>query len=158
MGPYGEYKRDKSMILYNLCCSADHVFEAWFRDSAAYDEQVAAGEVLCPVCANASVAKAPMAPRIARGGDAGEEADPGPQTYTNSKAAEMRRMLTELRRHVEDNSDYVGDNFAEEARKIHYGETEEHNIYGEATEDQAEELTEEGIKVGRIPWLPRTDS
>jgi hypothetical protein len=146
------------MILYNLCCSADHVFEAWFRDSAAYDEQAAAGEVLCPVCGNASVAKAPMAPRIAKGGDRGEESDPGPQTYTNTKATEMRRMLTELRRHVEDNSDYVGDKFAEEARKIHYGETEEHNIYGEATEDQAEELTEEGVKVGRIPWLPRTDS
>ncbi len=70
----------------------------------------------------------------------------------------MRRMLTELRSHVEENSDFVGDKFAEEARKIHYGETEEHNIYGEATEDQAEELTEEGVKVGRIPWLPRTDS
>jgi len=149
------------MILYNLCCSADHVFEAWFRDSAAYDEQAAAGEVLCPVCGNASVAKAPMAPRIARGGGGGDKedvSDPAPQTYTNTKAAEMRRMLTELRRHVEENSDYVGDKFAEEARKIHYGEKEERNIYGEATEDQAEELSEEGVKIGRIPWLPRTDS
>lgn len=148
------------MILYNLCCSADHVFEAWFRDSAAYDEQAAAGEVLCPVCGNASVAKAPMAPRIAKGGGGAKEAvpDPVPQTYTNTRAVEMRRMLTELRRHVEENSDYVGDKFAEEARKIHYGEKEERNIYGEATEDQAEELSEEGVKIGRIPWLPRTDS
>lgn len=150
------------MILYNLCCSADHVFEAWFRDSTAFDEQAAAGEILCPVCGNASVTKAPMAPRIAKGGgeggDRGDEPDPAPQTYTNTKATEMRQMLTELRRHVEDNSDYVGEKFAEEARKIHYGEREERNIYGEATEDQAEELTEEGIKVGRIPWLPRTDS
>lgn len=146
------------MILYNLCCSADHVFEAWFKDSAAYDEQAAAGEVLCPVCGDASVAKAPMAPRIARGGDRGGDPAPSPRTYTNTKAAEMRRMLTELRRHVEENSDYVGDKFAEEARKIHYGETEERNIYGEATDDQAEELTEEGVKIGRIPWLPRTDS
>ena len=148
------------MILYNLCCSADHVFEAWFRNSAAYDEQAAAGEVLCPVCGNASVAKAPMAPRIARGGAGDKEIvpDPAPQTYTNTRAAEMRRMLTELRRHVEENSDYVGDKFAEEARKIHYGEKEERNIYGEATEDQAEELSEEGVKIGRIPWLPRTDS
>ena len=152
------------MILYNLCCSADHVFEAWFKDSAAYDEQVLAGEVLCPVCGNASVAKAPMAPRIAKSGGGGgdldlvPEADRGPQTYTNSQAAKMRRMLSELRSHVEENSDYVGDKFTEEARKIHYGETEERNIYGEATEDQAEELTDEGIKIGRIPWLPRTDS
>lgn len=102
-----------------------------------------------------------MAPRIAKGGgDRGGEPDSssGPRTYTNTQASEMRRMLTELRNHVEENSDFVGDKFAEEARKIHYGETEERNIYGEATEDQAEELTEEGIKVGRIPWLPRTDS
>jgi hypothetical protein len=150
------------MILYNLFCSADHVFEAWFRNSTAYDEQAAAGEILCPVCGNASVAKAPMAPRIAKGGgksrEVGGESGPSPQTYTNTQAAEMRRMLTELRSHVEENSDYVGEKFAEEARKIHYGETEERNIYGEATEGQAEELTEEGIKVGRIPWLPRTDS
>ena len=148
------------MILYNLRCTADHVFEAWFRDSAAYDEQAAAGEVRCPVCGIASVAKAPMAPRIAKGGNRGGAPgpNPGPQTYSNSRAAEMRRMLTELRSHVEDNSDYVGDKFTEEARKIHYGETEERNIYGEATEDQAEELTDEGIKIGRIPWLPRTDS
>jgi len=153
------------MILYNLRCAADHEFEAWFKDSAAFDEQSAAGEVVCPVCGDASVAKAPMAPRIAKGGakgapptDEGDESAPGRQTYTNSKAAEIRRTLIELRRHVEANSDYVGKQFAEEARKIHYGETEERSIYGEATEDQAQELTEEGIKIGRIPWLPRTDS
>ena len=156
------------MILYNLCCSSDHLFEAWFRDGAAYDEQAAAGGILCPVCGDASVAKAPMAPRIARGGgtdedsegegNKGGESGPAPVTYTNSNAVEVRRMLTELRRHVEDNSDYVGGNFAEEARKIHYRETQERNIYGEATDDQARELTEEGITIGRIPWLPRTDS
>lgn len=148
------------MILYELRCSADHAFEGWFKDSVAFEEQAAAGEIVCPLCGDRSVAKAPMAPRIAKGGAGRQEVetDEAPQTYTNTKAIEMRRMLTELRRHVEDNSDYVGDNFAEEARKIHYGETEERNIYGEATEDQAEELTEEGVKVGRIPWLPRTDS
>lgn len=152
------------MIVYNLCCAADHVFEAWFRDSATYDEQAAAGGILCPVCGVASVAKAPMAPRIAKGGGTGEisaddaETAPAPATYTNDKAANMRRALTELRRHVEDNSDYVGGNFAEEARKIHYNETQERSIHGEATEDQARELTDEGIQIGRIPWLPRTDS
>ena len=158
------------MILYNLCCADDHAFEAWFRNSAAYDEQAAAGEISCPVCGGTSVAKAPMAPRIAKGGgkggdtgggqgaDKSGESDPSPETYSNSKAVEMRRMLTELRRHVENNSDYVGDKFAEEARKIHYGETEERNIHGEATDDQARELTEEGVKLGLIPWLPPTDS
>ena len=144
------------MILYSLRCADDHAFEAWFKDSKAYDGQVAAREILCPVCGTASVAKAPMAPRIAKGG--GEENATPPQTYSNSRAAEMRRMLGELRRHVEENSDYVGDKFAEEARKIHYGETDGRNIHGEASDDQARELVEEGIEVGRIPWLPRTDS
>jgi hypothetical protein len=150
------------MILFNLCCADGHAFEGWFKDGAAYDEQAAGGEIFCPVCGSTSIAKAPMAPRIAKGGgkDRGKGGDSGqaPETYSNSKAAEMRRMLTELRRHVEDNSDYVGDKFVEEARKIHYGETEERNIYGEATDDQARELSEEGVKIGRIPWLPRTDS
>lgn len=146
------------MILYSLCCADDHAFEAWFKDSTAYEDQVTAGEIQCPVCGTASVAKAPMAPRIAKGGGIDEKAAPEQQTYSNSKAVEMRRMLTELRRHVEKNSDYVGDKFPEEARKIHYGETEERSIYGEASEDQAQELVEEGIEIGRIPWLPRTDS
>lgn len=147
------------MILYSLCCANDHGFEAWFKNSAAYDEQAAAGAIQCPECGITSVTKSPMAPRIAKGAKSNNDASvPSPQTYTNSKAIEMRRMLSELRRHVEESSDYVGEKFPEEARKIHYGETEERAIYGEATEEQAGELVEEGIKIGRIPWLPRTDS
>ena len=72
-------------------------------------------------------------------------------------APQMREMLQELRKQVESNCDYVGDQFAEEARKIHYGETEERGIYGEASDAEAEALQEEGIEVGRIPWLPRTN-
>ncbi|MDH5558820.1 MAG: DUF1178 family protein [Alphaproteobacteria bacterium] len=146
------------MILYELRCSEGHAFEAWFKDSATYDEQATAGEIQCPSCGSMSVAKALMAPRVAKSRGKDVKSGQAPETYSNSKAAEMRRMLTELRRHVEDNSDYVGDKFVEEARKIHYGETEERNIYGEATDDQARELSEEGVKIGRIPWLPRTDS
>lgn len=135
------------MILYELRCTDDHAFEAWFRDSATYDRQAAAGEISCPVCGDAEVAKAPMAPRISRtGGDAA------------AAPARMRKMLTELRETVERSSDYVGDRFAEEARRIHYGETEHRNIYGEASDDEARELIDEGLKIGRIPWLPRTDS
>ena len=155
------------MILYQLRCSGDHLFEAWFRDGAAYDQQAAAGAIACPACGDTAVAKAPMAPRIARGGrgDAGREAgkdiggaDKATRTYAHATSADMRKALTELRRQVEESCDYVGDAFAEEARKIHYGEADEHNIYGEATDDEAEELADEGIKVGRVPWLPRTDS
>ncbi len=66
-------------------------------------------------------------------------------------------MLSKMREHVESNCDYVGPEFAEEARKIHYGETEKRDIYGEATNDDAKEMEEEGIEFGRIPWLPRAD-
>lgn len=136
------------MILYDLRCSSDHAFEAWFRDSATYDRQAAAGEISCPLCGDTGVAKAPMAPRLSRSGGH----DPA------AEAARLRETLTELRDTIERNSDYVGDRFAEEARKIHYGEADHRNIHGEATDDQARELTDEGIKVGRIPWLSRTDS
>ena len=161
------------MIVYRLRCSGDHGFEAWFKDSAAYDEQAAHGAITCPECGDTAVRKAPMAPRIARGrGGAGPEAagDPGggsggapdaagpTRTYAHAKSAEMRKALAELRRQVEESCDYVGPEFAEEARKIHYGEADGRNIYGEATDDEAKELVDEGIQVGKIPWLPRTDS
>ena len=144
------------MILYNLKCRKDHGFEAWFRDSATYDQQVEAGEVRCPVCGSKKVEKAPMAPRVSGGRSRSLPAADSPQE--SGKAVAMRKALNELRRHVEDNCDYVGKQFAEEARKIHYGESEERNIYGESSEDDAVSLREEGIKVQRIPWLPRENS
>lgn len=142
------------MILYKLRCSAEHGFEAWFKDGATYDRQAEAGEIVCPVCGDSRVAKAPMAPRLAKS----RSGEGTTQPEAGGSHAEIREALLELRRQVESNCDYVGDRFPEEARKIHYGEAGQRNIYGEATDDQARELTDEGIKVGRIPWLPRTDS
>ncbi len=135
------------MILYDVCCSNGHVFEGWFKDGESYDEQAEAGAVVCPICGDTGVSKAPMAPRIASG-RASEGAMP----------AEVREALVKLRGEVEAKCDYVGEEFAEEARKIHYGETGKRDIYGETTDAEARELTEEGIKVGKIPWIPRTDS
>jgi hypothetical protein len=89
-----------------------------------------------------------MAPRVAR--SRGAEAAPSP--------AQLRKALQELRRHVETNCDYVGERFAEEARRIHYGESDPRGIYGEASADDAKDLAEEGIEVNRIPWLPPTDA
>ena len=139
------------MIVYNLRCAKDHVFEVWFRDSAAYDEQVAAGEVLCPACGSKKIAKAPMAPNIAT----------RRESVPNKAAvmpAEMMSKLRELRSEVEKNSDHVGEAFPEEARKIHYGEAERRNIHGDATAEEAAELSEEGVEFGVVPWVPRTDS
>ena len=131
------------MILYSLRCGKEHQFEGWFRDAAGYDAQAAAGEVACPVCGDKGVAKAPMAPQISA---AREPAPPDP-------AVELRRGLMWLRRHVEENCDHVGDRFAEEARKIHYGEIEKRDIYGAATDDEARDLKDEGVPFGRIPWI-----
>lgn len=133
------------MILYTLRCEAEHEFEAWFRDGAAYDTQAEAGEIACPHCGSTEIDKAPMAPRVAR-----PRAEPTP--------AQVRRMLQQVRQHVEANCDYVGDKFAEEARAMHEGKTEHRGIYGEATDAEHEELAEEGIEVHRIPWLPPNDA
>lgn len=133
------------MILFELRCARDHHFEGWFKDGAAYDAQVAAGEIACPVCGDTQVSKAIMAPRLNKA--TGQSLD------AQGAAQEMRRMLLELRQTVEQTCDYVGDNFADEARKIHYGDVEERPIYGEASAEQASELEAEGIAVARLPWL-----
>ena len=136
------------MILFTLRCAKDHEFEAWFRDGDGFEAQHAAGEIACPLCGDTTVEKAVMAPRVARSRDVSPPA---------VAMAQMRKVLTEMRRQIETNCDYVGPRFAEEARRIHYGETDPHGIYGEATDTESRELTDEGIKFGQIPWVPRTD-
>jgi hypothetical protein len=151
------------MILYQLRCGKDHEFEAWFKDGATCDRQLTRKTVECPVCGSKKVAKALMAPRIGatEKPQAALPANPqqGPQQQGMSvMASAMRQHLQEIRSKVEENCDYVGDKFADEARKIHYGETESRGIYGEATDNQHQELVEEGIEVARVPWLPRSDA
>ena len=136
------------MIRFSLRCSEGHEFEAWFRDGDAFDAQQQAGEITCPECGEAHVEKALMAPSIGRSHKKALPFSP----------AQMRAALVELRRQVEANCDYVGERFAEEARKIHYGEVDPHGIYGEATAEESRELDDEGISVGRIPWVPTTDA
>lgn len=133
------------MILFELRCGNDHHFEGWFRDNATYEAQAAAGEITCPVCGDAKVAKAIMAPRLNRA--TGQALD------AHDAAREARRMLVELRRKVEENCDYVGDKFADEARAIHYGDSAPRPIYGEATAEDVRELDEEGVPVQPIPWV-----
>ncbi len=137
------------MIVYNLRCAKNHLFDAWFRDSATYDEQAKADEVVCPACGSTKVEKAPMAPNISSSKST---------TPDMAQAAEVMGKLRQLRAEVESNSDHVGDSFPEEARKIHYGETEQRNIHGDATPDEAKELKDEGVDFSVIPWVPRGDS
>lgn len=137
------------MIKFELRCENGHGFEGWFRDGASYDAQAAAREVACPACGSTEVGKALMAPAIAKG-------RPSPQEAAAAKA-EVLRKLRELRSEVERNAEYVGDRFAEEARRIYYGEAERKAIYGEASDDEAASLAEEGVEFARIPWVPQTN-
>lgn len=140
------------MILFNLRCAADHEFEAWFRDGAAYEDQAASGEIACPVCGETDVGKAIMAPRVSS--TAKKRSGVSPAEFQRQYTSAMRAV----RKHVEENCDYVGPGFAEEARKIHDGVSEERGIYGEATEAEARTLKEDGVPFNRIPWVPREDA
>jgi hypothetical protein len=153
------------MIRYSLACECAHVFESWFQNSAAYDRQAARGLVTCPHCGSAKVEKAIMAPALGRAArprkPAAPEAAAAPVTAEKTPVAmvspeerEMRAKLKELRDHLTKNSDYVGQKFPEEARKMHYGEIEHRSIYGEASADDAKELHEEGIEFHPLPVLP----
>jgi hypothetical protein len=136
------------MIRFSLRCASGHEFEAWFRNGDGYEAQQHAGEISCPECGDTHVEKALMAPNIGRARPAGPPISP----------AQLRAALVELRHQVESNCDYVGPQFAEEARRIHYGESDPRGIYGEASESESRELAEEGIKFGRIPWVAPTDA
>lgn len=142
------------MIVFDLICDNEHTFEAWFKDSKTFDRQRRKKAVACPVCESSKVEKALMAPNISTS----RAKDQAVQSQKTVMAANMRKMLSEVRKTVEENCDYVGPEFAEEARKIHYGEKDPRGIYGEATKEEAEELRSEGVEFDEIPWLPRMDN
>lgn len=148
------------MIKYALACDKGHSFESWFADSAAYDKQAKRGLIACPQCGSAKVEKAIMAPRLSgtRKRAVPQEAvatpEKTPVAVMSPVEQELRAKLKELREHIVKNADNVGEKFPEEARKIHYGETEHRSIYGVASIDDAKELAEEGIDVHPIPVLP----
>lgn len=131
------------VIVYSLACAKGHGFEGWFKDSAAYDTQAADGKLVCPVCNSRKVQKAPMAPAVSGTKKKGE--------LSVTELRKMRQFVSGLRKYVEDNAENVGRKFPEEARKIHYGETEERPIYGEASLDEAKDLIDEGIEVAPLP-------
>ena len=167
------------MIHYQLRCGGDHGFDGWFRDSAAFDKQVASGLATCPICGTTDVRRALMTPAVGRKGRKAPEqveprTDPAPSAATASSPTaspatsappvaggalpdQVRALLQRMRAEVEKRCDYVGPAFAEEARKIHAGDSDRRGIYGEATPEEAERLADDGIEVAQIPWLPRAD-
>ncbi len=137
------------MIKYALQCDQAHEFEGWFGSSTDYDDQAARGLVECPVCGSHGVSKQIMAPAVA--GTKAQRAAPAPDPKMREM---MMAAMGEVRRHVEDNFDYVGDAFAKEARAIHEGKSEERGIYGEASPTEVKALVEDGVRVAPLPPGP----
>ena len=165
------------MIRYALNCDQGHSFESWFAGSSAFDKQAKRGLVTCPMCGSAKVEKAIMAPNLAANLGHSGTVDPRPPTppapppplqpapmppippktpvaMMSAAERELRHKLKELRDQITKNAHYVGPQFPEEARKIHYGEAEHRSIYGEASPEEAKQLQEEGIEFHPLPILP----
>ncbi|KXF79391.1 hypothetical protein ATN84_06695 [Paramesorhizobium deserti] len=137
------------MIHFTLLCDQEHEFEGWFRNNEDYESQTARNLVSCPVCGSPKVGKALMAPSVST-------------SRTKEKIAvgmgeaerKLIEQMRELSQKVRENADYVGDKFAEEARKIHFGETDPRGIYGEATREEVTSLVEDGVEIMPLPVFP----
>ncbi len=163
------------MIKYQLICEKEHEFEGWFQSSDAFSEQCAAGILSCPICETVNVRRALMAPNLASPKTRKTEVpveqptedaavlSPTPVSVSGSgmppdAMVKMRELVVEMRElqsRIKKECRDVGSDFAEEARKIHYGEAEPEGIYGEVSETEREQLDEEGIEIMQMPWLPR---
>ena len=160
------------MIRYALACDAGHEFESWFSNSAGFEDQARRGLVSCPACGSAKVERAIMAPNVARTDRGRSPAEPAaeraeaeaaplvpteitaPVALMGEKEIAFRQMLAAVHKHVTENAEDVGKRFADEAVKIHHGESESRAIYGEATPEDAEMLREEGVAFMPLPRLP----
>lgn len=140
------------MIKYSLKCSKGHVFESWFKDSVAFETLSKAKQVSCAICGTTKVEKTIMAPAVSGVKKSTDRDAPLSQPSTPAEAA-----LKELREHLKTNSDYVGKDFADEARKIHDGEADARSIWGEATKEDAKSLHDDGIPVAPLPFMSRQD-
>ena len=133
------------MIKYSLECNQSHTFDAWFSDSLNFEKQNKNNQISCPNCSSMKIKKSIMAPSI--------PSKNYKSNLLNEKKDKVEVVLSKVRKHVEDNFDYVGDKFADEARSMHYGEKEEREIYGETTIEDAVDLIEEGVNVKPMPGV-----
>lgn len=140
------------MIRYSLRCAGDHGFESWFKGADAFTALQAAGQVACPVCGSTEVRKDLMAPAVRPAKKAATAPDTRPDL--SAPASELEAKIAELKRQIEENSEYVGMNFAAEARAMHAGDAPGRAIHGEAKPEEARALIEEGLPVAPLPFLP----
>ena len=167
------------MILFDIKCSDGHIFEAWFQNNEAYEQQIDNDLVECPLCGCTKTSKSLMSPNISAKGEIIRDAYQSEQDSEDHKVTvsahsnsskevssddvkraldHMHNIMSKFRRQVEKSCEYVGDDFADEARKIHAGESEKRGIYGETTISETEELLEEGIDILPVPGLNKLDS
>ena len=167
------------MILFDIKCSDGHIFEAWFQNNEAYEQQIDNDLVECPLCGCTKTSKSLMSPNISAKGEIIREAYQSEQDSEDHKVTvsahsnsskevssddvkraldHMHNTMSKFRRQVEKSCEYVGDDFADEARKIHAGESEKRGIHGETTISETEELLEEGIDILPVPGLNKLDS
>ncbi|MEM9577090.1 MAG: DUF1178 family protein [Pseudomonadota bacterium] len=140
------------MLKYALICDDGHRFESWFKSASAFEALEKAGHLSCAICGGSKVKKAVMAPRVAKN-RAEKDATP-----LSKPGSDVEVAMTALRKHVEENADYVGGRFAEEARSMYLGATPERAIYGEANGAEAKALIEEGVPVAPLPFVPNRKS
>ena len=137
------------MIRYDLVCENEHFFESWFKDSKSYQKQLEANEIACPKCNNSNISKSLMAPGIPK-----KMNTKNGNVIANSSSSSINNAIRKIRDEIKKNSEYVGDQFPEEARKIHYNEAEMRSIYGKASKKDITELVDEGIDIIQIPEIP----
>lgn len=149
------------MIRYTLKCSEDHEFESWFPSADAYEKLNKSDLLVCPSCGGVDIEKAIMAPRIhtsPKNPVKTVETTDSLQTKTmhalSAPSSPAEAAMIELKKKIQDNSEYVGQDFVREARKIHDGDAPERSIYGEAKPDDARKLIEDGVPVAPLPFIP----
>ena len=136
------------MINYTLKCDQNHTFDSWFKSAEAFEMLVKKSMVVCSECGSTKITKAIMAPSVSTS----RKKDNKPSEL--EKKSKLKNDILELKKKIEANSEYVGNNFANEARSIYLGETPERSIYGEAKADDAKKLIDDGIPVMPLPFLP----
>lgn len=134
------------MIRYTLSCDQDHQFESWFQSFDAFEALSKAGHLSCAICGSGDVSLALMAPSVPAKANTADLSAP---------MSDAEQAVSAMRKEVEDNSDYVGKSFADEARKIHDGDAPERAIWGEAKLDDAKKLIDDGVPVAPLPFIPK---
>lgn len=138
------------MIVLNLCCDNEHLFEGWFASASAYEDQLARDLVSCPVCDSVTITRRPTAPYVIAGTSTPPPA-PKPRNSAAAPSADAIATAIALLRQAGRESEDVGEQFSDEARRIHYGHSEARGIKGQASRDDVSALLDEGIMVLPLP-------